>query len=127
MSDSDAPLLDADDRDARTTIWLRRAIALGTLALLAVTWKLWTPQTVYPQVPLFGWAVTAPGWIDWVCFGGVILSLLVALLAPQKSRLWKPALLLFVALLVGLIVLDRCGGTIARLGQGAADNSNQFL
>jgi hypothetical protein len=107
LLNADAPLLDADIRDACTAAWLRRAVALATLVLLAVTWKLWTPQTVYPQVPLFGWAVTAPGWIDWGCFGGVILSLLVALLTPQNSRLWKPALLLFVALLAGLIVLDQ--------------------
>ncbi|MCH8045085.1 MAG: hypothetical protein IID44_15345 [Planctomycetes bacterium] len=107
MSDADDPLLDADTRDARKTAWLRRTVALATLALLAVTWKLWTPQTVFPQVPLFGWAIAAPGWIDWGCFGGVILSLLVVLLARQRSRLWKPALLVFVALLAGLIVLDQ--------------------
>ena len=107
MSDADDPILDADIRDARTTDWMCRTVALGTLALLAVTWKLWTPQTIYPQVPLFGWAVTAPGWIDWCCFGGLILSLLAALFVPQRSRLWKPALLLFVALLAGLIVLDQ--------------------
>ena len=32
---------------------LRRALALFGLALVAATWRLWTPQHVFPQVPFF--------------------------------------------------------------------------
>ena len=39
--------------------------ALGALALVALTWPLWTPQVVYPQVPCFRWLTRAPAAFDW--------------------------------------------------------------
>lgn len=58
-------------------VWLTRWLGVGVLALVAVTWKLWTPQDVFPRVPLFRWA-PPDGW-DWtsaalIAIGGLGLS-----------------------------------------------------
>ena len=42
--------------------WL---IAPGVVALVAVTWRLWTPQNLFPQVPLIGIGQWIPTWLDW--------------------------------------------------------------
>ena len=41
-----------------------RVLSIFTGLLLICTWRLWVGQHVFPQVPLFGWAVDAPRWID---------------------------------------------------------------
>lgn len=53
---------------------LVRVLAIGVLGLLAVTWKLWTPQTDFPQVPLTQLASHCPGWVDWFCLGSLIAA-----------------------------------------------------
>lgn len=50
--------------------WLIRLLGVGVLALVAVTWKLWTPQDVFPRVPLFRWA--PPDWWDWTSLGLIV-------------------------------------------------------
>ncbi|OYW20753.1 MAG: hypothetical protein B7Z55_06820, partial [Planctomycetales bacterium 12-60-4] len=53
---------------------LTRLLGLGALALLGVTWKLWTPQNVFPRVPLLYWA--PPHWLDWTSIAVVVVGLL---------------------------------------------------
>lgn len=58
-----------------TRVWATLAIAL-----IAATWRLWTPQTQFPQIPFFEILVNVPGWMDWIALTIVGLSLLVCLL-----------------------------------------------
>jgi len=55
-------------------------------ALLAATWKLWTPQSSFPQIPFFEFLVHAPSWLDWVGLTVVGLSLVVCLLANPLTE-----------------------------------------
>lgn len=49
------------------------------LALLLVTWKLWIPQTVYPQVPLIALGHSLPAWVDWLALLGMAAALIWSL------------------------------------------------
>ncbi len=60
---------------------LTRLLGLGALALLAATWKLWTPQDVFPRVPLFYWA--PPRWLDWFSLG-IMVAGLIGLLIHRR-------------------------------------------
>ncbi|HUQ69636.1 MAG TPA: hypothetical protein VM165_08940 [Planctomycetaceae bacterium] len=63
--------------------WLCRLLGVGGLALLGVTWKLWTPQDVFPRVPLFAWA--PPRWWDWASLAALIAGL-TGLCLPVRWR-----------------------------------------
>jgi hypothetical protein len=64
--------------------WLCRLLGVGGLALLAVTWKLWTPQDVFPRVPLFAWA--PPRWWDWASLAGLTAGLVGLCFTHQRWR-----------------------------------------
>ena len=51
--------------------------AVWACALIAVTWKLWTPQSKFPQIPFFEFLIHAPGWLDWIALSIVVFSLLI--------------------------------------------------
>ncbi|MEX2113147.1 MAG: hypothetical protein WD845_08175 [Pirellulales bacterium] len=87
--------------------WLRRVMAMFGLGLLAVTWRLWTPQQVFPQVPLVALATKLPGWCDWLGLAGMTLGLLLALVAPDQGRWANRGLLLFAASAAALFALDQ--------------------
>ena len=55
---------------------LQRWTAINSLALIAVTYRLWIPQTVFPQVPAFATLCTAPAWCDCICLGVLLVGLL---------------------------------------------------
>lgn len=84
-----------------------RIFAAFGLALFGVTWKLWTPQTMFPQIPFFEFLIDVPGWVDWIAFGAILTGLIILLV---KGRSWKNSsgnqLLVVGCLLfcVGLIV-----------------------
>ncbi len=88
------------EKDSRP---LARWWAVAGLTLFAATWKLWTPQTEFPQVPLFVWAGSLPLFVDWMAFGVLLGSLMFATWNPNSRRSW----LAFVASLSVLIVLDQ--------------------
>ncbi|MBC7817548.1 MAG: hypothetical protein IAG10_11705, partial [Planctomycetaceae bacterium] len=77
--------------------------AIAGLTLFAATWKLWTSQTEFPQVPLFGWAESLPLLVDWLAFGVLLGSLVYAAWQPDSRRSW----LAFGISLGVLIVLDQ--------------------
>lgn len=79
----------------------------AAVLLFASTWRLWTPQVLFPQVPLFGWGLKVPFAFDWIGAAGIVLSLLVALFAGQGSLVASVALATFFASLTGMICLDQ--------------------
>ncbi len=55
------------------------------LLLFAVTWRLWTPQTVFPQVPLFAAAGSIPRLAEWLALAVVVVSLPLSVLPRLAS------------------------------------------
>ncbi len=85
---------------------LQRWTAIGSFALVSATWRLWTPQTVFPQVPAFEILCKTPAWIDWICLASLLAGL--SLLAVGRPGRWETcgSLLVLVSLSV-LICLDQ--------------------
>ena len=96
---------DPQDGEARAT-HLRRAMALSALVLIAVTWRLWTPQTVFPQVPFFRWAAGLPAWCEWIGLAGMVLPLTAVGWSPG-GRWGTRGLLIFAASTAGMVLLDQ--------------------
>jgi hypothetical protein len=92
-------------RDSRYAWWRRLWAAFGLLLFIS-TWRLWTPQTVYPQVPLLGWAAWLPPWVEWLGFVVILGSLAISLLAWSRS-VRRLVMLMFVAAVVGMISIDQ--------------------
>jgi len=71
------------DASASRWQWVQRSWALFGLLLIAATWRLWIPQTVYPRVPLLrvaGWLPPAGQWLALaVLVGSLVLSLAISL------------------------------------------------
>ena len=64
--------------------WLRRALGLFGLLLVAATWRLWTPQQVYPQVPLVRGLDGLGPWFEWFAAATMLAGLAGAMLAPRR-------------------------------------------
>ena len=86
---------------------LTRLLAVGQLALVAATWKLWTPQSVFPQVPLIRAACDWPGWFDWVCLAVLVGSSVVMLVVARRGRAGRMASSALAVSLAGFFVLDQ--------------------
>lgn len=86
---------------------LARLLAVGLLALVAATWKLWTPQDVFPQVPLIRAACDWPGWFDWVCLSVLVASSLTLLLVARRGWWGRAACIAMAVSLAGFFVLDQ--------------------
>ena len=84
-----------------------RLLAAGLLALVAATWKLWTPQDVFPQVPLIRAACDWPGWFDWVCLAVLVASSLTLLVVGQRGWWERGSCLAIVLSLAGFFILDQ--------------------
>ncbi len=85
--------------------WLRRALGLFGLLLVAATWRLWTPQQVYPQVPFVrGFDGLGP-WFEWSAAAVMLVGLAGAMLAPR--RLAPVALLAFAVGTLLLVLVDQ--------------------
>ena len=95
------------DDGPRRAVLARRAIALFGLALVAVTWRLWTPQHVFPQVPLVWLMGTLPPWCDWIGTAGMVGGLAVALVAPERGRAAPTALAVFALSTAALAAIDQ--------------------
>ncbi len=86
---------------------LTRLLAIGQLVLLAATWKLWTPQTDFPQIPLIRAACDWPGWVDWVCLGILIASSIVLLIVARRGCISRAASAGIAISLAVFFVLDQ--------------------
>lgn len=100
-------LVDAPEVTDRRISALRRLVAVSALVLVAATWRLWTPQDVYPRVPLVRWALTCPPVVDFLLLAGMIGSLVVMLAARGRGRWTAASQLGFVATMAGLMLLDQ--------------------
>ena len=85
----------------------RRVWAASALALIAATWPLWTPQHLFPQVPIAVGLGRLPDVIDWFALGSMLLSLAAIFAAPLKSTLWQRGLVVFVLAAVLLMAIDQ--------------------
>ena len=85
--------------------WLRRTMAAFGLILFAITWRLWTPQTDFPQIPFFGWLVDVPGGVDWIALVGTFIGLTTILFV--NDRWSKPAIGLFLVSTSLLVLLNQ--------------------
>ena len=86
---------------------LTRWLAIGLLALVTSTWKLWTPQAVFPQVPLIRAACDWPGWLDWGCLAVLVASVLTMLFVARRGWLGRGSCLGLAVSLSGFFVLDQ--------------------
>lgn len=76
------------------------------LLLFASSWKLWTPQDVFPQIPFLMSLITTPTWVDWFCLGLSAGALGICLLTKEGKAL-TVALMLFATSTTALILLDQ--------------------
>ena len=84
---------------------LQRAVGLFGLLLVAVTWRLWIPQHVYPQVPLVRGLDGLGAWFEWLTAAMMVGGLAGAMLAPV--RIARTALLTFAVGTLLLVLLDQ--------------------
>ena len=100
---------DVNSLNATAAGWvlLKRWLAVAQLSLVAATWKLWTPQTDFPQVPLIRAACDWPGGCDWVCLIGLVTSSIAMLIAADNSRVSRIASAGTALSLGGFFVLDQ--------------------
>lgn len=86
---------------------LSRLLGGGLLALVAVTWKLWTPQTDFPQVPLIRMACDCPGWIDWCLLAMLIGCSITLLICGRAEKYSRWAAIGIAGSLAGFFLLDQ--------------------
>jgi hypothetical protein len=93
-------------QETTIAIQMHRWTSMCALALIAVTYKLWLPQTVFPQVPVFEILCSSPSLVDWIGLGCMIAGLVASTIWPS-SRIRSVAGFLILASLVTLISLDQ--------------------
>lgn len=86
---------------------LCRLLAAAQLGLVAVTWKLWTPQTVFPQVPLLQSACDLPGWLDWCCLSLFVTASVVLFIGVRGEIVRRVSAAVAALALAGFFVLDQ--------------------
>ena len=59
----------------------------ATLTLISLTWRLWTGDSKFPQVPLLEPLVTAPLFLDWIALVAFILSTVWLLVRSSSNAL----------------------------------------
>jgi len=91
--------------DESRAIWLRKTMAAFGLLLFAITWRLWTPQTEFPQIPFFRWLVNVPGAVDWIVASAMTVGLVAMLLGTQRWA--RGSLVLFLASTAVLVLLNQ--------------------
>jgi len=98
---------ECDGSPERRAAWLGRSVAAFAAVLFAATWRLWTPQTDFPQVPLIGWAAGLPAWCDWMVASCAMAALLGVLASRYETRFHRAAWLVFACAVAMSIVLDQ--------------------
>lgn len=91
---------------ANTTA-LCRLLAAGQLGLVAATWKLWTPQSVFPQVPLLQVACDLPGWMDWISLSILVVASASLFIGAGSMRLRRVSAGAVAAAFAAFFVLDQ--------------------
>ena len=83
--------------------WL---LAMSTIALVGVTWRLWTPQTVFPQVPLLSIGLWIPSWLEWIAASVMIVSPALAAVSVDRESIRRTALAVFIVATLVLFVAN---------------------
>jgi hypothetical protein len=94
-------------RAERTASLLSRTVSLAALVLIAATWPLWTPQTVFPRVPFVGSLRGVPGWLEGAALIVACCGLVLAFVAGSSRRIGRWSLVAFAAALVFLALADQ--------------------
>lgn len=76
-------------------------------ALLAVTWKLWIPQNVFPQVPAMAWLASWPAAVHWVALGLLATSSLAVVVIRYPNAYQRFFLLIFLLAALLTVGLDQ--------------------
>lgn len=92
------------DRDpASADVLLVRVWCVGLLALLAATWRLWTPRREPPALPALSALTGLPPAIDYACLAACAAALVLALSRPTSRR----AVAMATGCLAALMALDQ--------------------
>ncbi|MFG0335702.1 MAG: hypothetical protein ACF8TS_20270 [Maioricimonas sp. JB049] len=76
-----------DDASIQSRLcWFGQATAFFALLLLGVTWRLWTPQHLFPQIPLLEFACGLPAAVDWGAVAVLAVGLIAAALLATGKR-----------------------------------------
>ncbi len=91
---------------------IRRILALGALALFGVTYRLWTPQHLFPRVPLIeacaDWPESLDSSVTWSLSALCLLATVTLLLSRLSSKLIeRVSVAVFCIALAGLCILDQ--------------------
>ena len=90
---------------------MRSWLALGSLILVAGSWRLWTPQQLFPRVPLFSFASAwSDQWdyaITWICLALWLLATAVLAIPQASPKLARWAAACYSVLFVALVILDQ--------------------
>src|SRR5688500_13927607 len=97
----------ADPRRQGAAAWLQRIWPVFALALIAATWRLWTPQSVFPQAPLLRAALILPSAFDWIALVGMASGAVAAAALPLANRWSRGGGLLFSAGVLLAVVIDQ--------------------
>jgi hypothetical protein len=84
----------------RRLSWL---YAIAGVALHGVTWRLWTAQTVFPQIPLAPFTVAAPRWLDPLALVGMAAGLVLSAFDRRRRIGW----IVFAACWFVSVLLDQ--------------------
>jgi len=86
---------------------MRRLSAFSAVALFAVTWRLWTPQTVFPQIPFVATAGRIPPAVEFGLAGLLCVSLILAGALPARFDWRRWAWGVFAVSAIVLIAIDQ--------------------
>jgi hypothetical protein len=86
---------------------LRRLVGIFAAALIVATWRLWTPQDQFPQIPILESLCRAPAWLDWLALSGIGIGLLLSLIGGEVRPISRAGLALFTTCLAASILLDQ--------------------
>lgn len=102
-------IFETGDVSATRWQWVQRCWGIFGLLLMIVTWRVWIPQSDYPQVPLLRFVGSPPAAFQWGLLAIVVASLVIAACFLQRlSEKGKACLFLtFVVAMTLLIVTDQ--------------------
>jgi hypothetical protein len=86
---------------------LQRAWAAVALVLFAATWRLWTPQDLFPQVPLLAPIRNVPAWFDWLGAMGIVVGLVLSLAFGARRFLGRAGLWVFAGSAAAMFAFDQ--------------------
>ena len=99
-----ADTMNEKEHEPRTLELYRRLIAGFTLFLIAVSWKLWTPQTVFPQIPFFEFATDGPALIDYIALIVIFVGAFISLFATKEKLILLSQCLLLVGFAIAFLL-----------------------